>query len=230
MDRASSGTGGWRQRMASRDRQWALDEGQRVGDQRARIQAEQQQLQIDLEIRATRRRLLTDLRQSLRVAPRASAWQEFLAVADRPLVLDAILIATCTTTADACDLRVYEPDTRSLHLVRQRGLSAEFLHHFATIDTAWPTVCGTALATRRPVIIDDVTRSVIFAGRPTLPVMLAAGTRAVQSYPLLDRTGDVLGVLTFHYPGPPSPSRAPHLVVQDAATALRGLSVTRLRP
>lgn len=202
------------------DRRWVRAEGRRATGQLARILAEQQQLQIDVEIRATRRRVLTEMRRSLRADPRALASAEFLALADRPLILDAILIAATSIAAHACDLQTYEPDTRSLRLVRQRGFPAEFLAYFAAIDATCPSACGTALTTKEPVLIDDITHSAIFAGQPTLKVMLNAGSRAVQSFPLLAQTGDILGVLSFHYSSRPPPSRSPELVARAAATAL----------
>jgi len=55
------------------------------------------------------------------------------------------------------------------------------------------------------MIVDDVTESPIFAGTPALQVQLDAGVRAVQSTPLLSRSGNLLGMLSTHYRTPRRP-------------------------
>ena len=52
------------------------------------------------------------------------------------------------------------------------------------------------------MIVEDVTTSPIFAGSTSLPVLLAAGVRALQSTPLLDRAGRFLGLISTHYRAP----------------------------
>jgi GAF domain-containing protein len=49
------------------------------------------------------------------------------------------------------------------------------------------------------MLVEDVTASPIFG--PSLPVMVAAGVRAVQSTPLFDRSGGLLGIFSTHYRG-----------------------------
>ena len=66
---------------------------------------------------------------------------------------------------------------------------------------------------------DGNDRSSIFRGRPAMDVLLAAGTRAVASYPMLTAGGDPFGVLSFHYDGRPPPARAAD-VTSSAARAL----------
>jgi hypothetical protein len=51
-------------------------------------------------------------------------------------------------------------------------------------------------------------------------VLLAAGSRAVQAFPLLYPTGKVLAVLSFYYPGALPPGPTSSLVAQAAAAAL----------
>lgn len=49
------------------------------------------------------------------------------------------------------------------------------------------------------VVVDDVTKSPIFVGTISLTVMLEAGVRAVQSTPLVSRSGRLIGVISTHY-------------------------------
>jgi PAS domain S-box-containing protein len=54
-------------------------------------------------------------------------------------------------------------------------------------------------------MVPDVETSPIFSGTPSLPVMRAAGVRAVQSTPLLTRGGRLLGILTTQWAAPHTP-------------------------
>jgi len=75
--------------------------------------------------------------------------------------------------ADACDLQILDRRTWFLRIASHRGFLPAFLEYFAAVDAAVPSACGTALATGDPVLIDDITTSAIFAGRPTLEPVLA---------------------------------------------------------
>ena len=66
--------------------------------------------------------------------------------------------------------------------------------------------CGAALLRGQRVIVEDVANSEIFAGSVALPVMLAANARAVQSTPLLNRSGQILGMFSTHYQRPHRPT------------------------
>ncbi|MDQ2813247.1 MAG: GAF domain-containing protein [Actinomycetota bacterium] len=94
---------------------------------------------------------------------------------------------------------LHHPDTGTLHLTRQYGLTDQLATCYAAVRPGQPTACATAAATGRPVIIDEITRSPIFAGQPILDVMRDAGVRAVHSHPLRHDAGHLLGELSFHY-------------------------------
>ena len=100
--------------------------------------------------------------------------------------------------ASTADLQLYDPGAGVLRMAAHRGFPADFLAFFAVVDAAQPTACAQAVVRREPVLVDEVSRSPIFAGRPTRERLLDAGTRSVQSYPLLAPDGAVLGVLSFH--------------------------------
>ena len=55
------------------------------------------------------------------------------------------------------------------------------------------------------VIVEDVERSPIFAGTPALEIQLKAGVRAIQSTPLVSRSGRPLGMFSTHYKTPHRP-------------------------
>ena len=77
-----------------------------------------------------------------------------------------------------------------------------------------------AWSTGRPVLVDSVERSVIFAGSDALDPMMAAGSRSVYSYPLLGSRGEAVGVISFHARRPIGQQAGAQLVAQSAAVAL----------
>jgi hypothetical protein len=164
------------------------------------MQARQQQLLIDVEVRETRRLLLRALRRRRGAEADAFLDGEFLAVADRPAIMHAILVAAVTAGgADASDLQRHDLQTATLRMEAQRGLSDDFAAFFASAGPARQTASTAAVISREAVIVDDIDHSPVYRGRRVLDAMRAAGFRAVHSYPLPDTDGEVRGVLSLYY-------------------------------
>ena len=180
---------------------------------------------IDNEVRATRRAMLDAFRDRLISDPGTLAADDFLAIADRTLLHTAIIIAAQRITwADAADLQLYDAKTKSLVMTRHRGFPPDFISHFAAVDADAPSACGLALATDADVVVDDVSASPVFADHRTRDVVLAAGSRAVRSYPLRDGNGGILGMLSVHFHVAGAPVRAGHAtLVRATGTALAHL-------
>jgi GAF domain-containing protein len=135
----------------------------------------------------------------------------------RDATLDSALDAALSVaSADCANIQLIHPDRRGLVLIAQRGFEPPFLDFFAYVDDS-RSACGVALRERRPVVVEDVTRSPIFAQTPGLAVMLGAGIRAVTSTPLIGNTGEILGMLSVHY-------RRPHADLDSDPTRLQALA------
>lgn len=194
----------------------------RAVQQRRRVQASLEQRLIDAEVDETRRALLEGVRRHVGRDTIAFCDPDFLGVADLPTLYRAVLDAAVTAgRAERVDLQRYDRGRGVLRIAAQHGFGAEFLEYFAAVGSREPAACAAALAGRRPVAVDDVTTHEIFRGRPTMARMLDAGSRAVLSYPLTAGAGDVLGVLSFHYGGPPPRRHLGGLVAACTAYALR---------
>ena len=90
----------------------------------------------------------------------------------------------------------------SLRIAAQYGFGAEFLDYFAVVDDD-RSACGKAARDRAQTVIADVNLDEGFA--PHRDIAAASAFRAVQSTPLIGRTGRLLGVVSTHYPRPYRP-------------------------
>ena len=137
-----------------------------------------------------------------------------LQAGDFALLLHDILDAAVEITgAQMGNIQLLDGDC--LRITAQRGFDKPFLEYFDSVHGE-RAACGTALQRGERVIVDDVRNSPIFMGTPALEVMLAAGAQAVQSTPLISRSGRMLGMFSTHY------QRAP---VRPSERALRQLDI-----
>jgi PAS domain S-box-containing protein len=104
------------------------------------------------------------------------------------------------TGADMGNIQLLE--NGALKIVAYRGFEQPFLEFFDRVREP-RSACGAASRMGQRIIVEDVTSSPLFADSLALEVIVAAGVRAVQSTPLVSRSGQVLGVFSTHY-------RAPH--------------------
>lgn len=126
-----------------------------------------------------------------------------LAIREFKPLLEEVLDATIALQdADFGNIQVYNPETRALEIVVQRGFRQEFLEHFRTVHDIG-TACGRAMVLRERIIIEDVETDSEFA--PHRHIAASAGFRAVQSTPLFNRSGEFLGVLSTHFRRPHRP-------------------------
>jgi anti-anti-sigma factor len=132
-----------------------------------------------------------------RVAPRLTfADRSVSSSGNRTAVLDAVLDAmmACLDT-EIAHLLMIEIRQGALCLERHRGLTAEYLE-FIDSGRAPLTVPTLAVRRRARVVIADVAADPVFTDGGERLVLLAAGSRAIQSSPLLAASGEPVGVAT----------------------------------
>lgn len=95
----------------------------------------------------------------------------------------------------------------SLHLTAHRGFDRQFTTYFQIVGGPG-TSCAAAASGLRPVFVEDVTASPVFAGTPDLDVVVAAGVGSCASIPILAHGRGLLGVVSVHRPvaGPWTPA------------------------
>jgi PAS domain S-box-containing protein len=121
------------------------------------------------------------------------------------LLLAIVDAAIAVTGADMGNIQLRDHDSGALKIVASRGFEDPFLEFFSAVHGGL-AACGTAMKRGQRVIIEDVAASPVFAGTPALDVMLAAGARAVQSTPLVSRSGRLVGMLSTHHRAPRKPA------------------------
>lgn len=120
------------------------------------------------------------------------------------LLSEIVETAVIITNADMGNIQIYDERSSSLSIVAHSGFQQPFLDFFRTVDVQQDqgASCGVAMSLKQRIIVEDVTQSPIFAGTPSLAVMLEAGARACQSTPLYSCNGRLVGMLNTHYHTP----------------------------
>ena len=122
-----------------------------------------------------------------------------------PLLQEIVDAAIEITAADMGNIQLFDPESGTLRIVASRGLGLPFLEFFQTVHAGHGT-CGGATHNGDRVVVEDVIASPMFAGTPLLDIYLASGIRAVQSTPLIGRSGQLVGVLSTDYRVPRRPA------------------------
>ncbi|MEV6944345.1 GAF domain-containing protein [Streptomyces sp. NPDC051172] len=105
--------------------------------------------------------------------------------------------------ADFGNIQVIDPRDGSLVLVTQSGFRDGFIDHFSVVRDA-SSVCGQAARQSTQTVVADVRAD--RALEPHQQVFRAAGVRAVQSTPLIDPAGRIIGMISTHASQPGRPS------------------------
>jgi hypothetical protein len=99
------------------------------------------------------------------------------------------------TRADFGNVQLVDADG-SLHIVAHSGFSEEFLQYFAVVDDEH-SACGRAAHQARQVVVADVSVDPQFA--PHADIAKSSGFLSVQSTPLVDRHGRLVGMVSTHH-------------------------------
>jgi PAS domain S-box-containing protein len=165
--------------------------------------------QVERALRETQQQLAAELEAMTRLNVVST---RLLAAADLPSALDDLLEnAILASGAAFGNIQLYNPQVGGLEIVAQRGFQRAFLDYFRTVRLEEGSACAQAMQSGQRIIIEDVNLDPAYT--PHRPVAAAAGYRAVQSTPLKDRRGTVIGMLSTHFPRPHRPSQRDELLL-----------------
>jgi GAF domain-containing protein len=105
--------------------------------------------------------------------------------------------------ADRGNVQLVDPISGALRIAAQAGFSDEFLEYFAVVKDDDGSACAIAAQQHAQTVIADVNADPRYA--PHRDIAAVSGYRAVQSTPLVDARGHLLGMLSTHYPYPYRP-------------------------
>jgi len=121
----------------------------------------------------------------------------------RAVIDEGLEDALSLLRADRGNVQIVDPATGSLRIAAEAGFSDEFLEYFAVVDEDSGSACAMAAQQHAQTVISDVNADPRYA--PHREIAAASGYRAVQSTPLVDVHGHLLGMLSTHYPRPYRP-------------------------
>jgi len=121
-----------------------------------------------------------------------------------PVLAEIVAAAIAVSGADFGNIQLLDAESKDLKIVAHRGFPDWWLEFWNSVSKG-QGVCGTALERGERVIVEDVERSPIFAGTPALEIQRRVGVRAVQSTPLVSRSGKPLGMFSTHWRRPGRP-------------------------
>jgi PAS domain S-box-containing protein len=157
---------------------------------------------IEQELAAAKDRLAADLSFMTRLQRIGAI---FVREGDLPAALTEVMYtAVAISDADRGIVQLVDQDSQTLRVAAHCGFEPSFLEAIREVRPGCGA-CGTAFETGSRVIIDDVTQSPLFAGQPLLDAVLAAGVRAIQSTPVLNRVGELIAIFSTYYETPRSP-------------------------
>ena len=176
---------------------------QMVGDIGGQLGRFIERKQAESEIVALNNRLASDLANMTRlqqVSSRLVQTEELTS-----LLHEIVDVAMEITGADRGIMQLFERKSGALKIVAHRGFEAPLLEFFDTVHDGF-AACGAAMQRGERVIVEDVATDPIFAGSAACDVLLTAGVRAVQSTPLISRSGRLVGMFSTHHRTPCRPS------------------------
>jgi hypothetical protein len=126
--------------------------------------------------------------------------------------------------ADRGNMQLADPVSGALRIIAQHGFDTEFLDYFAVVEDDL-SACGRAAARNAQVVISDVMTDRRF--EPHRGIAAASGFRAVQSTPLVDKNGQLVGVVSTHYPETHAPSARDLRIIRRYADLIGHLLSSR---
>jgi len=160
-----------------------------------------------------RRRPEPSLEAELRAARLLQSLSTQLIQADNIEELYERILDTAVAIMDSDFASIQEvvtgPDgSLSLRLLGHRGFGGEAASFWGVVTTDSNTTCAQALRARQRAIISNVDACDILPPSRDLDMYHRAGIQAVQTTPLLSRSGALLGMLSTHWRVATSPSEA----------------------
>ncbi|AUS99521.1 hypothetical protein CLI64_03480 [Nostoc sp. CENA543] len=97
-------------------------------------------------------------------------------------------------------IHLFERQSCTLELAVQRGFQPGSVDDFRTVNITDHSPCISAVRAGESIIVEDIETNLMFNSHRAIAA--SAGYRAVQSTPLTSDSGNLVGVLSTHFPQP----------------------------
>ncbi|MCZ2075030.1 MAG: PAS domain S-box protein [Bryobacterales bacterium] len=137
---------------------------------------------------------------------------------DHGLYQQMLVAALAILNADFASIQILHAERGpegELRLLSQRGINGPAAAIWEWVRSASTSSCGLALRTRQRAVTSDIEHCDFLAGTADLETFRQTGIRAMQTTPLLSRSGALLGVFSTHW-------RKPHTL---SASEVRSLDI-----
>jgi PAS domain S-box-containing protein len=126
---------------------------------------------------------------------------------DLKSLFDRILEAAIgLMSSDMASIQMLGPERNELRLIGWKGFHPQSAAFWDSVHFNSASTCGFALATGSRVVVPDVDISDFMAGTADLDEYRRSNIRAVQSTPLVSRSGQLLGMISTHWREPHQPT------------------------
>ena len=107
--------------------------------------------------------------------------------------------AIAVMRSDMGTMQRYDSDSNALHLLTWKGFDPAGAAYWERVRADSRSTCGVALSTGQRVIVSDVEICDLMAGTVDLEYYRLAGIKALQSTPLVSRSGRLVGMISTHW-------------------------------
>lgn len=128
---------------------------------------------------------------------------------DVAALYDSIIEAAMSLMeSDAASMQLLDQPSRALQLLAWKGFHPEAAAYWRWVEADAASTCGQALVSGQRLVTEDVETCGFMQGSGDLEAYRKSGLRAVQSTPLMSRSGRMLGMLSTHWRRPGGLSEA----------------------
>jgi hypothetical protein len=118
-------------------------------------------------------------------------------------ILDA---AVALMSSDMASIQLLDPERNQLRLLAWKGFHPHAATFWEWVHLDSASTCGLALSAGSRVVVPDIETYHSMAGTPDLDEYHRSNIRAVQSTPLVSRSGQLLGMISTHWREPHRPT------------------------
>jgi PAS domain S-box-containing protein len=146
-------------------------------------------------------------------------------------ILDA---AVSLMSSDMASMQLLDPERDELRLLAWKGFHPQSAVFWESVHLDSASTCGLALSSGCRVAVPDIETCEFMAGTADLDEYRRSDIRAVQSTPLVSRSGQLLGMISTHWREPHQPTERAlwllDMLARQAADLIeRGKAETALR-